>query len=572
MFNPKNPTQLAKLRGAITSSLDEMKEFLTKRMDVYKMFVGKHYKNGTTNRVPLPLLALSVSTILRKLVSSEPQALVTSRKTEYRASAYAFELGINRLLRDMDMGRSMQTWAFEAMMCPMGILKVALDVEEVQNLDGMDMWLGKPMAEPVLFDDWVHDMSARRVDKIGFCGNRYSVVKEQAMTGGLYDPDVVERIYSAEKIDDYSSQNLSKEKKQSFEDYREMIELWDIWLPDEGIIVTLSRDFSDLPPLRVVDWSGPKSGPFHFLWFDEVPGNTMPLPPVALWRDIHELANILFNKLARQATRQKNLVTIDSASVQDGKLQVAGADGEALISNNPEGVREVRLGGIDQSNFGFVLQLKQLHNYFSGNTEALAGLAPQSSTLGQDELLSAAASDRVQSMQDSVDKTTSEVMRAISQILLRNPIADLPIVKRVGEMEIPGRWNPADLEGDQEDYELDMVPHSMRRKPPGERLAIANQFMQTLLQAMPAMQASGIMPNMEAFVKLTARLTNMPELNDLVIYGQGEKLPNEDQFSQPKTTTRQYVRKSQSTKTPQGQEQQLISSLMGGGNTGGSNG
>jgi len=565
MFNPKSPTQLAKLRGAITSSLGEMKDFLNKRLEVYKMFVGRHYKNGTTNRVPLPLIALAVSTILRKLVSSEPQSLVTSRKSENRPSAYAFELGINRLLMDMNFGRSMQTWAFEAMMAPMGILKVALDVEQVEQFEGMDVWLGKPVADPVLFDDWVHDMSARRVDKIGFCGNRYSIVKEDALTNGLYDEEVVERIQKSDKIDDHSTQNLSNEKKSSFEDYREMIELWDIWLPDEGKIVTLSREFDDLPPLRVVDWTGPKGGPFHLLWFDEVPGNTMPLPPVSLWRDIHELANLLFNKLARQAARQKQLVTVDESSIKDGKLHVAGADGEAIVTNNPQGVKQISLGGIDQQQLGFVLQLKQLHNYFSGNTEALAGLGAQSSTVGQDELLAAAASDRVQSMQDQVDKQTSSAMRAIAQLLLRNPAADIPIIKRVGEIELPGSWNPADLEGDPEDYDIDLVPHSMRRKAPAERMGITNQLMTSLLAAIPAMQAQGMMPNMEAYVKMIARLANMPELNDLVTYAQGEMMTNENQIEQPKTTTRQYVRKSQSTKTPQGMEQDLINQLMSSG-------
>ena len=44
-------------------------------------------------------------------------------------------------------------------------------------------------------------------------------------------------------------------------------------------------------PLRVVDWTGPPRGPYAVLGFNHVPSNIMPLPPVAIWQDLHDLAN-----------------------------------------------------------------------------------------------------------------------------------------------------------------------------------------------------------------------------------------------------------------------------------------
>ena len=80
-----------------------------------------------------------------------------------------------------------------------------------------------------------------------------------------------------------------------------IVELRDIWLPREQLIITVETGKLG-PSLRVLEWDGPHSGPYRFLRFNEVPGNTMPLPPVALWRDLHDLANVLFRKLGLQSS------------------------------------------------------------------------------------------------------------------------------------------------------------------------------------------------------------------------------------------------------------------------------
>jgi hypothetical protein len=566
MFNPHSEAHLTRLQQAITSSVSQMRTFLDNRKEAYQQYVGK---NGTQARVPLPMIAQAVSIILRALISSEPQALVTSRQSNTRASSYGFELAINRVLADMDFGRSMKTWAFEAMMAPFGVMQVALDVKESEEMDGMQAWTGRPVASPVLFDDWVHDMSARQIDKIGFCGHRYSIGKEEAITGGLYDPDVVEKIARSDKTDEYSTHKLSRDRSPYEEDYEETIEVWDMYLPREGLVLTLSRDHQGLPPLRVVEWNGPKEGPYHFLWFDDVPGNTMPLPPVALWRDLHELANALFNKLARQAMRQKKMLGVPAASIKDGKLVVAGQDGEAIVMENPGDIQEFATGGIDQSNFAFVLQLKQLHSYFAGNIDVLGGLAAQSGTVGQDQLLSEAAAGRVKSMQESVDKRTAQVMRAVARFMLSGN-ESVPIVKQVPGLEggLNTDWTSWDMQGDPLAYDVDIIPHSLRRKSPEERLNAMYQYVtQVLIPLAPMMQAQGQVINTEALHKLASRLMNMPELSDLVIFTQGQMMPSDEHASPaPTATTRNYVRSSRTEKTPQGQESQLIAKLLGQGN------
>lgn len=570
LFNPHSDRSLLKLRQALTGSIGQLKIFTKLRKEAYEFYCGKHYSDaGKRTPVPMNMIEQAVSIILRSLISSEPQALIATTKDEFQADAFSFELALNRRLCEMDFGKSLKEWSFEALMCPFGILKIALDAQDATEAEGIQMWTGPPMAAPVFFDDWVHDMSANCIEKIGFCGNRYEVVKSDALSNGLYDPDVVARIGTVLKENDDSTRTITGDPKH--EDYRETFEVWDIWIPDEGLVVTISRDFEQLPPLRVVEWDGPYEGPYHLLQFNPIPGTTIPLPPVALWRDIHELSNKLFNKLGRQALRQKDLVTVPNAAVKDGKLIVAGQDGEAIVVDDPNAVKQVKFGGPDQTNFAFVLQLKQLYSYYAGNLDALGGLAPMSGTVGQDELLSQAASQRIRSMQEDVDKAAAKAIRAIGWFYWNDQLASVPINKPYGTSgaTIPSVWERAASKGEWYDYDVQIVPHSLRRKPPEERLNFVMQFFtNVLMPALPVMQAQGIAPNMEQLIKLVSRLANMPELNDLVTYMNGEMVPNESGARPPSTSAQRVVKANGSTKTPQGQEQQLIAKLMSGTPTG----
>lgn len=49
-------------------------------------------------------------------------------------------------------------------------------------------------------------------------------------------------------------------------------------------------------PLRVVDWEGPESGPYHLLWYNEMPSNSFPLAPVTQWIDLNDGYNRVMRK------------------------------------------------------------------------------------------------------------------------------------------------------------------------------------------------------------------------------------------------------------------------------------
>ena len=63
--------------------------------------------------------------------------------------------------------------------------------------------------------------------------------------------------------------------------------------------------------------------------------------------------------------------------------------------DDPQSINTFKFGGIDQQNLAFLLQVKNLFNYYGGNIDTLGGLGPQSSTVGQDRLISESASRRL---------------------------------------------------------------------------------------------------------------------------------------------------------------------------------
>ena len=110
----------------------------------------------------------------------------------------------------------------------------------------------------------------------------------------------------------------------------------------------------------------------------------MPLSPVALWQDLNDLVNTLFRKLSKQAISRKTVAVFAGGSDEDARRFCGAADGDAIrgSGNDP---REVSVGGIDQPNLAFAIQVRDLYSVLAGNLDSLGGLSPQSETATQDK-------------------------------------------------------------------------------------------------------------------------------------------------------------------------------------------
>lgn len=574
---PNSDLRISRLRKAMDWSAKQLKPFRQHRFERLQAYVGHHYTDtGSPRKMPVNIMELAAGIYTRKLTPAELKYLVSTFHRGLKSQAYEFELAINHLVQEIDLSTTIARCVSEAIF-GMGIVKVGLclrpDFSNNQNN------VGQPFADCVSFDDWIQDMNARRYEECAFAGNRYRLPYEYLLESGEFQnvdklSPTVRNTESRDRAIEGSS--LSKEQVGGDDDFEDYVELWDIWLPRQRLVVTIPFDGSsgDEVVLKTVEWEGPELGPFDTLHYQEVPSNSLPLPPAAQWQDLNELENRLFRKLANQAERQKSLLAFQATAHDDAKRITEASDGDAVKVDDLQAIMPMSTGGIDQSNFAFAVAVKDWAVYLAGNLDALGGLSPQAETLGQEQLLSESANERLADMREKTMKFVTRVGKSLAHWLWYDPFIELPLVKRIPgtDYEKPFDWGPDRREGDFMAYNLSIEPYGAIRQTPAQRLSTVRQAWQELmLPAAPLMAQQGIGLDFEGLIKLYAKYANVPELLDTILFMEGEMNPSRGPvdpagsgMAKPASTTRNYVRTNRPGATRQGADQTLVNTLMGG--------
>jgi hypothetical protein len=276
-FDTDSTHEMKRLRDAITVSRSKLEPFRVERMDALRQYVGAHYgKEGAKDRVPVNLLEQMVSIYSRHLAANNPRVLVTTRFDALKPVSADFAQAINIDIQEIELAKSLRKVIVDALFC-IGVLKVGVSPERVIEVEGFLHDVGQPFADPVSFDDFVFDMCSTRLDQCDFIGNRYRLPLEYVKNSPLYtgtdDLSADPKITIDPETGEARDQALTLgESGYDGDEYRDYVELWDVWLPESNLVVTLPYD--DPPDvLRVVEWDGPEQGPYHLLSFADVPGN-----------------------------------------------------------------------------------------------------------------------------------------------------------------------------------------------------------------------------------------------------------------------------------------------------------
>jgi hypothetical protein len=572
---------LSRLYVAIRQSRAALKPFREKRLEALKLFVGSHYGGevgSEYDKTPTNFLEMAVMIYVRALAASQPQAMIQTVHKQLRPFANKLELALNHLLEHrLNLEDEFQLAVMESLFS-VGILKVGIGASDTVKMGNYNHDIGQPFAEAVTLDDWVWDMEAKRVERCAFMGHRVRVSLDELKDSGIYNKKRLEKLgetfsTSANLEGDERPQMMSSGGTSGLltNELEKWVEIWEIWLPRQGVILTLDLD-GEGEPLREVEWDGPTSGPYKFLSFQPVLDNIMPLPPVALWRDLHELANRLFRKIARQAERQKTILGVQVNGDEDARRVTDAADGEAVRVDNPDRVRELRFGGADQAGVGVFLAIKDLINMFGGNLEVLGGLSPQAQTLGQEELIAASASKRIQVMQDRTIKFARESMRDLAWWLWTDPLIELPLVYRVPgtKIDVNMTYSARDRAGEFLDYNIGINPYSLQGRSPGQQVQSFMSMWQTVIMpSMQAMEAQGVAVNMAGVIKFLAKRMGLDEMDELIEFATAA--PDDigpvvsPGAKKPSHTTRTYERVNRPGRTRRGTDFALMQTMFGGG-------
>ena len=205
----------------------------------------------------------------------------------------------------------------------------------------------------------------------------------------------------------------------------------------------------------------------------------------------------------------------------------------------------------------------------AGNLDVLGGLGPQSETLGQDQLLSASASMRIQKMQMATIIFARDIIADIFMYMWEDPLYNPTVTKKVkgfDDISVQVPFGPEERQGEFLRLNIDIEPYSMQHTTPEAKLqGLRTIFTEFVAPLMPMMEAQGVSIDVEMLFRKIGKLGNIPELNDIIVYSNPIHEPQPQQpAGKPATTTRNYNRRSIPSASNAGKSQILQQALFGG--------
>ena len=580
-----NSKKVKRLRTAITDSMDELKDAREKRVEFIRQYIGKHYSTkGTEEKVPLNLLELTVNTYTNAMVAQTPSASVTTQFPQYEPVAYSLKIAIDHLAQEINLGDTLRKATVDSLFS-IGVIKTGINYSKSIELGGFTHDVGQPYADVVQLDDLVFDTSAYSWEQCCFIGDRVKLDIQDVKQCGLYSKSVVKKLMPLDKNDrnqeategERSSNLSNNEEHPDGETIYGQCQLWNIWLPKENLIVTLADQEGLDEPLAVEEWHGPETGPYDVLDYSYVPGNILPLAPMASLIDLHDITNRLFNKTVRQAERQKTILGYTGAGSKDAERIIMANDGESIRMDDPKSAQEFKFGGPDQINVGYVATARQYFSMFAGNLDSIAGLGPQADTAKQEQLIKESSSQRMAAYQSRVVEFATKIVKKLAFYLWNDPLINLPLTKPVEgtDIKIPFNFTPEILEGDFLEYNIEIVPYSLKQQTPSQKVQKMLEMLQYYAPYYQFMIQDGLKIDWEEINNIIADYTNLPELTKVITTGMPDDNPAVQPVGQPNPKIqgqqKEYMHSYQSQGSAQGAEgvaMQNMFSAQGGGQNG----
>jgi hypothetical protein len=559
-------------------SYKQLQRFREERKGLVRQYVGAHYSaDGATERVPVNLLQLYVNVVLRNLVANNPRVLLSTFLREHKPTVTAMQAWANKQIEKIGLGVILKRIALDALIGA-GIAKVALAAPADSAAAGWGLAAGEPFIAGIDLDDFVMDMAAKCPEEAAFMGHKYRVPLDVVQDSKLYSAARKDLVASRLRLHnpggDERTGAMARGGEVQDQDYQDMVDLWEVYLPREKLVLTLAstddgRPDTEAEPLRTQKWLGPDDGPYHILSYGVVPGNPMPLGPLLNLIDIHEITNHLFRKLVRQAERQKEVLAVQGQAIDDAQRVQQASDGDIVTAQNPEGMKPLTFGEPNAKNYAMAEALRNLFSYMAGNLDMMGGLSPQSKTLGQDRLLAENASKSIAEMQDSTIGYVSRVIKALCWYWHNDPVKVMRATHQLPampEFQFTRTVSPEQRQQVRfEDLEIRCDPYSLHPKSPQEKAQSLTEIVKGfVIPMMPLLVQQGVSMDMPRFLAKIGEYLDQNDLAEILTIGDPMAVPGQGQRTggMPQSTERTYNRTNTPGRTPQGDSQNRINALM----------
>lgn len=578
-FNPHNERDLQRLYKAIEWSKSKLQPFRNHNLLAVRQLAGRFYGEQIANKVPINLLELAYMIYLRHLAAGTPRIHGWTPYRQLRPFALEFELAVDDLLEEICFVDT-QRAAVGSALLSLGIVKVGAEAGESV---GDEAYQERPFVDSISLDHWVHDMVANVWPQVQYLGNDYALPLDMVKESSEFKKSETDKMEASpgttmQMMGDQNAHSVSIGQSMGMDDGRiiDMGRLEDIYLPYDRILVTIDANHIATKPLRVIDFTDSyQYGPFEKLSFCDLDENTVPLPPSAVWMDLHLLANNIFNKLENQAENARMVTTFQGPEGEsDAKRMDDAMDGASIHISGGQKPETMLTNKIDQTNLAFLIQIKDLFSYLGGNLDGLGGLSPQAPTLGQDEMLLAGASQRLAEMQDRTHDFQRRVIRTLSYYE-HGGDSTRALVKPVSgtNISVNVTWDRQRREaiGPISKYQIKIDPYSSSGTTPSAKLqGLVNIFNNFIMPMLPMWQQAGFSIDPKAVIETIARLGNLPELESWIVEGAIpiEQMPGANgapssDAGMPSQTKRTYERTNRPQSTRHTRDAVIMQSLLG---------
>jgi len=503
-------------------------EKYTKGMRQRRKQMLAHYANGwfssegRRSSIPLNLIDRGVQIIVPLLVSKNPKVMIQPRagtnNPYMRAFANTLELALAHLFDEIKFEQyTLRPLVFDALF-GMGITKTGVSHSHKVEIGGYLHDVGQPYCDRIDFDDYIGDVAARNRQEMKLEGHWYRLPERYVKESGLYkNYDKLSTEVSLYGKDETRPEAIAKREagEYPYRDLTPMVELCDIWLPDEGIVITLPREGQGDKIIREVEWDGPEGGPFDILAFRYFPSSVIPIPPIYTWLDINKTVNVIVNKMRDQVEREKSIGVYELSAAEDATRLKGASHGELVGLENTDGVKEITFGGFNEKSFPFLQFLLYQWSQTGPNLDVTGGRRVDAPTLGQEQMMQANAARELDDMVHQMYEVTKSIVRKLAWFLWTDPLIVIPLIKRVAGQDLHVEYSEAAKEGDFFDYSFDIEPYSMMRMNPEMRYQRLMQFVsQYILPTAQIAAAQGRILNVPELAKDFARYLNITNLDD----------------------------------------------------------
>ncbi len=513
------------LQQAVKDGFDRVRIYRKARAMFIREFCGQYFKNthGLTGDTPINLLFTTIRAYIPNLVMKTGINKVTTEIMDHKFTAELLGYGLDALHKDIKLKDKLRAWIVDAIF-GIGIMETALGISDnLISLGDVDKDPGEIYSQVIDLDDFTFDPACTDLKRAFFLGHIVRCPRAELHAIEDLDTELINRLPKAllegKKRDEKQVENISQNttKQLDMQDIEDYVEIVKLWIPSANVIVYIPdpRRLTFDKFIGVKEFYGPSTGPYNFLALTPpVPNNPLPVAPVGIWYDLHNMTNRVFKKLMDQVDNQKDIIFYrpELGDVMQDVIDAGNLD--TIACSDPDGIKMQSFAGQNQMNVEMADRLQGWYNYIAGNPEQIAGVQQKSKTATQAQIMQANSSITLNDMRDIIYDRTAEISQIHCWYLWTDPMIKVPKSKREsGDKEVQLWLTPEQMQGDFLEFTFKIQQRSMSRLDPQTR---SNRIVQFAVNIIPGtVMAAQQMGQMGMQFNLQKYLTNLAEELDV---------------------------------------------------------